>query len=91
MSHYSVTNDAMLARLRSAAIDGRPLHESEVNFLGHEMTEAELMDSGMGYPDAHAIALQTHPLYGNYHPAVIEQFPEAFSAFWREYWGMERR
>ncbi|HEX5332372.1 MAG TPA: hypothetical protein VFW79_06990, partial [Cellulomonas sp.] len=87
--HHSVTNDAMLARLRSAAIDGRPLHETELNFLRHEMKEAELMDTGMGWEEAHAIAGQTHPTYTNYHPEVIEQFSDRFGIKWREYWGIE--
>ena len=87
--HHSVTNDAMLARLRSAAIDGRSLHESESNFLRHEMKEAEMMDTGMGWEEAHAIAGQTHPTYSNYHPEVIEQFSDRFSKDWREYWGID--
>lgn len=84
----AAANDAMLARLRSAAIDGRPLHVSEVNFLRHELKEAEMMDAGMGWEEAHAIAGQTHPTYANYHPEVIERLSEQFSAKWREYWGM---
>ena len=87
----AAANDAMLARLRSAAIDGRPLHVSEVNFLRHELKEAEMMDAGMGWEEAHAIAGQTHPTYANYHPEVIERLSEQFSAKWREYWGMVRQ
>lgn len=83
-------NDAMLARLRSAAIDGRPLHVSEINFLNHEMIEAELMDAGMTWPEAHPIAGQVHDTYSNYHPDVIRQAPEEFSPKWLQYWGIER-
>lgn len=79
----------MLARLRSAAIDGRSLHESESNFLRHEMKEAEMMDTGMGWEEAHAIAGRTHPTCSNYHPEVIEQFSDRFSKAWRAYWGID--
>lgn len=65
---HSPANDAMLARIRSAAADSRPLHESESNFLRHELTEADLIDGGMGYPEAHGLAGQTHPTFGNYTP-----------------------
>jgi hypothetical protein len=84
----ATANDAMLARLRSAAIDGRPLHVSEVNFLKHEMIEAELMDTGMGWPEAHAIAGQAHDTFSNFHPEVIRQLSGEFSPKWREYWGI---
>jgi len=84
----ATANDAMLARLRSAAIDGRPLHVSEVNFLKHEMIEAELMDAGMGWPAAHAIAGQAHDTYSNFHPEVVRQLSGEFSPKWRAYWGI---
>jgi len=87
----SPANDAMLARIRAAAADGRALHPSESNFLRHELTEADLMDGGMGYDAAHEIAGRTHPTFGNYHPEVIDQFPELFNNNWRNFWGMEPR
>ena len=49
----SPANDAMLARIRQAAAEGRPLHESELNFLRDELTEARLMNDGADYPTAH--------------------------------------
>jgi hypothetical protein len=90
-SEHSPANDAMLGRIRSAAADGRPLHESEANFLKHEVTESGLMDGGMGSEEAHVLAGQTHPMFANYHPEVIDQFPERFNNNWRNYWGMEPR
>lgn len=86
---HSPANDAMLARIRGAATDGRPLTEAEQNFMTHELTEAGLMDRGMGYPQAHELAGQTHPTFGNYDPEVIKQFPELFNQNWRNYWGIE--
>jgi RHS repeat-associated protein len=88
---HSPANDAMLERIRSAASGGRGLHESESNFLLHELTEADLMDAGMGYDEAHALAGQTHPTFSNYHPEVIDQYPERFNNNWRSYWGLESR
>jgi hypothetical protein len=59
--------------------------------LLHELTEADLMDAGMGYDEAHALAGQTHPTFSNYHPEVIDQYPERFNNNWRSYWGLESR
>ena len=79
----------MLARIRGAAADGRPLTEAEHNFMTHELTEAGLMDRGMGYAEAHELAGQTHPTFANYDPEVIKQFPELFNQNWRKYWGIK--
>ncbi|WP_255502332.1 hypothetical protein [Cellulomonas sp. JH27-2] len=43
----------------------------------------------MGYEQAHELAGQTHPTFGNYDPEVIKQFPELFNQNWRNYWGIE--
>jgi RHS repeat-associated protein len=85
---HSPANDAMLARIRGAIADGRPLSTADQNFMTHELTEAELMDGGMGWPEAHEIAGRTHPTYGNYDPEVIKQFSELFNQHWRDYWGI---
>ncbi|WP_131765160.1 hypothetical protein [Candidatus Protofrankia californiensis] len=88
---HSPANDAMIERIHQSMTDGRPLSEGELNFMQHELTEAELMDGGMSYEDAHELALQTHPLMKNYTPEVIDQFPEMFNNNWRRAWGMEPR
>jgi RHS repeat-associated protein len=85
---YSPANDAMLARIRSAAAEGRPLSEADRNFMTHELTEADLMGRGMAYDEAHEIAGRTHPTFANYDPEVIKQFPELFNQNWRNYWGI---
>jgi hypothetical protein len=87
--HHSPANDAMIARLRAAAAEGRPLSEGDQNFLRHELVEAGLMDRGMGWEEAHELAGRTHPTFGNYDPDVVKQFPELFNSKWREYWGIE--
>jgi hypothetical protein len=55
----------------------------------HEVTEARLTAEGLGYEEAHAAAQATHPLYANYDPEVIAQYPEYFNDAWREYWGLK--
>jgi hypothetical protein len=79
----------MLARIRGAAAGGRPLSTADQNFLTHELTEAELMEGGMGYSEAHGIAGGTHPTFGNYDPEVIKQVPELFNQNWRDFWGIK--
>ncbi|MGH3855236.1 MAG: hypothetical protein ACRDR6_17430 [Pseudonocardiaceae bacterium] len=88
---HSPANDAMISRIRQALEEGKPLTEGERNFMMHETTEAQLMDQGMPYEEAHEIALRTHPLFKNYDPEVIDQFPELFNNNWRRAWGMEPR
>jgi hypothetical protein len=88
---HSPANDAMTSRIREAIGEGRLLTEGERNFMTHELTEAELMDGGMPYEEAHGLAGQTHPPMKNYDPEVIEQFPELFNNNWRRTWGLETR
>jgi hypothetical protein len=85
---HSPANDAMIDRLRSAATSERSLTQAEQNFVTHELTEAGLMDQGVGYNAAHAAAGQTHPTFANYDPEVIKQFPELFNQNWRNYCGI---
>ncbi|WP_405165594.1 PA14 domain-containing protein [Nocardia sp. NBC_01499] len=85
---YSPANDAMIGRIRKAMDNGRSLSEGESNFMAHETTETRLMGQGMSYDDAHAEALKTHPLFKNYDPEVIDQFPELFNNNWRKAWGL---
>lgn len=79
----------MLDRIAEAESSGRSLTQAEQNFLQHEVTEAKLMQGGKSYDEAHAAAMQTHPTYANYDPAVIKQYPEYFDSNWRNYWGIK--
>jgi hypothetical protein len=81
-------NDAMVSRIRDAVAEGRPLDLAERNFMQHELTEAELMGRGMSQEAAHEASLTTHDLYANYHPDVIQQFPDLFNSNWFKYWGL---
>jgi hypothetical protein len=82
-------NQAMVQRIRDAGADGRTLTTGEQNFMTHELTEIDLRQLGFGEGEAHSIALTTHPLYMNYDPAVIKQFPEAFNSDWFDAWNIE--
>jgi len=87
---HSDANDEMLQRIRDALAEGRQLTEGQENFLKHELTEAELMDKGLSYEDAHEQALQTHPPGRNYDPDVIDKYPE-FGPWWRKMNGLPPR
>ena len=82
-------NRMMLERIAEAQQSGRALTSGEQNFLTHETTEAGLRAQGLGQDAAHAGALETHPLYGNYDPEVIKAFPEYFNSNWRKFWGIK--
>jgi hypothetical protein len=84
---HSDANDVTMESIGQAMIAGRPLSEGEKNFMSHDLAEADLMDGGMSYEDAHALALQQYPLGKNYTPEVIRQFPEFGPFSWRA-WGM---
>ena len=81
-------NLAMLGRIEEAIASGRDLTPGEVNFMTHELTEANLMSNGVGQDLAHELAGQTHPTFGNYDPEVIKQFPEYFNSNWRAFWNI---
>jgi hypothetical protein len=83
-------NDVMLDRIGNALAEGKPLSEAQTNFMRHESLEAKLMDGGMGYDEAHAEALKTHPPGKNYDPDVIDQEP-LFGPWWRKMNGLGPR
>ncbi|TGN66329.1 hypothetical protein EXE59_22005 [Nocardioides eburneiflavus] len=82
-------NDAMIARIRSAATEGTPLSAGDRAFMRHELAENWLMNRGLGSGPAHRIAGWTHRTFGNYDPSVIKQFPQNFSPGWKNYWGIQ--
>ncbi|WP_405488604.1 hypothetical protein [Nocardia sp. NBC_00511] len=89
LDHFDA-NDAMIERIGEAIDQGKPLTESQQNFMNHELTEAKLMDKGMPYEDAHELALETHPPGQNYDPDVIDKYPE-FGPWWRKMNGLPPR
>jgi RHS repeat-associated protein len=89
LDHFGA-NDVMLQRISDAIGSGQPLTEGQTNFMLHETTEADLMDGGMPYEDAHEQALGMHPPGLNYDPDVIDQFEE-FGPWWRQINGLGPR
>jgi hypothetical protein len=59
LDHFGA-NDVMLQRISDVIGSGQPLTEGQANFMLHETTEADLMDGGMSYEDAHKQALGMH-------------------------------
>ncbi|WP_322778628.1 hypothetical protein [Frankia sp. Cas4] len=83
-------NDVMLQRIGQAIENGQPLSAGQANFMRHEWTEADPLDQGMPYEQAHDQALTVHPPGRNYDPDVIDQFPE-FGPWWRNMNGLGPR
>jgi len=83
-------NRAMLDSIGDAVASGRPLTTAERNFLDHELLEASYVGQGMTQEAAHALTHQTVPVASNYSPAVIQQFPDHFSDYYFNYWGISR-
>lgn len=44
----------------------------------------------MSQEAAHALTLETVPAASNYSPEVIQQFPDHFSDYYFNYWGISR-
>ncbi len=86
----SPENEAMIARLRAAMAEGRPVSGADANFYLHEISEATMMDRGAPYEQAHAAALQKYNAspYSVYHPDVIKTLSEWFNDNWRKFWGI---
>jgi hypothetical protein len=83
-------NDVMLDRIGRALNEGLPLTERQINFMRHELIEAELMDRGMSYDEAHSEALKSHPPGQNYDLDVIDK-DTSFGSWWRRVNGLGPR
>lgn len=81
-------NEAMLARLKTAIAEGRNISGADASFYFHELKEAELMQTGLDYAEAHVRALAEYNVspYSVYHPEVIEAFPDEFNNNWHNAW-----
>ncbi len=78
----------MLARLKTAITEGRNISGADASFYFHELKEAELMQTGLDYEEAHVRALAEYNVspYSVYHPEVIEAFPDEFNNNWHNAW-----
>ncbi|MGZ3143072.1 LamG-like jellyroll fold domain-containing protein [Lentzea chajnantorensis] len=87
---HSPSNDLMIGRIRGNLQAGRPLPQSQTNFMRHELTESGLMQQGMKYEDAHELALKTHDPGKNYDVDIIDNDP-SFGPWWRKQNGLPPR
>jgi filamentous hemagglutinin len=81
----------MLQRLNTALGKGEKLTGADANFYIHELTEAGLMEGGIGAEAAHnaAIKLNGFSPYSLYDPEVIQANPNVFNDNWLDYWGVK--
>ena len=83
-------NWAMLNRLKTALAQKSEISGADLSFYYHEFKEAELMENGLSYYDAHAEALKFYGVspFSLYHPDVIKSFPDQFNKNWFNAWGI---
>jgi hypothetical protein len=87
--HPAAENDMMMARLRAALQEGRPVDGADASFYMHETYEATLMGRGVAYDEAHAAAFARYGVspYSVYAKEVIEATPQAgWNDGWRDFW-----
>lgn len=85
-------NIAMMQRLRAAAASGRSITGADASFYFHELAEAQLMNQGMSYNEAHQRALDKFGVsnFSVYHPDVINELgTEHFNKNWFHFWGIK--
>ncbi len=83
-------NEAMIAKLRAALAEGRPISDGDASFYFHELHESTLMGQGVEYDEAHAAAIAKYGVspYSIYPPDVINAFPDVFNNNWFAFWGI---
>jgi hypothetical protein len=89
-------NSAMVARLRQALNEGRPITGADASFYLHEVAEATSMKQTMNkavsfedaYDTAHDAVLKKYGVsnFSVYHPEVIKALPDVFNPLWGEFW-----
>lgn len=79
--YSDLTNDAMIARLKTALSNGDKITGADASFYMHEIAETTMMKKGMSYKEAHNLALQKYDVspFSVYSPEVIKQYPGSFS------------
>jgi len=85
---FDITNEAMIKRLENALTNGETISGADASFYMHEITEATLMNQGMNYDVAHALALEKYDVspFSVYNPEVIKEYPDLFSRGFKKYW-----
>jgi hypothetical protein len=88
---YYEFNKMMIDRLQQALDNNQKINRAEACFYFHELKEAELMERGYSYQEAHNESLQYYNVsnYSLYHPDVILACSEWFNSNYRKFWGIE--
>jgi len=83
-------NDMMIDRLQKCLDKNKKISGADAIFYFHELREAELMQKGYLYEDAHNQALQDYKVsaFSVYHPDVIAACRDDFNQKWRDFWGI---
>lgn len=88
----SYANTEMINRLKAALMNDSSISGADASFYLHEQKEAQLMQSGMGYNQAHQAALDFYEVsnFSVYHPDVIKMQPGYWNNGWFNFWGITR-
>jgi RHS repeat-associated protein len=87
-------NEEMLGSLGEKLVTGCAFTQAEVSFYEHELYEANLMDQGYSYEEAHALALAKYDVedYDLYPKDVYLKYREwMYTPEWDEHFGIESR
>jgi hypothetical protein len=84
-------NLIMLDRLQKALDNNQTIAEADASFYFHELKEAELMEQGYKWEEAHLKAIQYYEVsaFSIYHPKAIVACPDEFNQKWKDCWGIE--
>ena len=85
-------NDAMITRIEQAYNKKLKISGADLDFYAHELYEANMMNKGMSYENAHELAKMYYNAieFNLYHPEVIKQNPKLFNHAWFDFWNIER-
>jgi hypothetical protein len=80
----------MINRLEQALNNNQEISGADASFYFHESREAELMQQGLTYSEAHQQALKDYEVspFSVYHPDVIRAYPDEFNQKWEREWGI---
>jgi len=83
-------NELMIQRLKDALENNQLISGADASFYFHELKEAELMQQGSSYSEAHLQALKYYEVspFSVYHPDVIQSCSDEFNNNWKKAWGI---
>lgn len=83
-------NERMINRLQQSLDNNQKISGADASFYFHELREAELMQNGYPYEEAHNKALQDYEVsvFSVYHPDGIVACRDDFNQNWRDSWGI---